>query len=223
MKVRLLAMGLFEEYDPTNYTRHLSNLRLEKFYQKKAYHFNFETKIDTKYKISPKGGYFSPLKAETFFYVDESDRKPVEFSSVISRKPSFFAFILPNPVLHRTDLKTGYTINDISHRGQPFNNERFHNKSYIESFKNFSLDSDLAGKISIIHELHDFSFINNFLENNCYPIFIQDQEELCILINDYKVFLEKIFNLNVDIKSFSKTIIPFFKLEEQEKKQLALP
>ena len=222
MKVRLLAMGLFEDYDPINYTRHYNYFKVKNFYHDTVYHFNFETNVDTEYKISPKGGFFSPLKAETFFYENESDRKSAEFPSVVNRKPSFFVFILPNPVLHRTDLKTGYTIDDISFKGQSFDRARFYDKSYLESLTKFSLDSDLTGKIHVIQKLHDFSFINNFLENNCHPIFIQDHDELCILINDYKLFLERTFNLTVDIKSFSKIIIPFFKLEEQEKKQLAL-
>ncbi|WP_372950574.1 hypothetical protein [Mariniphaga sp.] len=222
MKVRLLAMGLFEDYKSNNLTQHYNYFRIRNYYKDTVYHFNFEKKVNSEFKISPKGGFFSPLKAETFFYEKEPDVESGEFISVVKRKPSFFVFILPNPVLERTDLKTGYKINDITFRGQPFESARFHDQCYLDSLNKHTLTSDITGKIKIIQKLRDFSFINNFLENNCHPIFIKDPYELFVLINDYKFFVERTLNLKIGIKSFSKIIIPFFKLEDHEKRQLAL-
>jgi hypothetical protein len=222
MKVRLLALGLFENYESDNLTQHYSYFRIRNYYNNTVYHFSFDIEENTEFKISPKGGFFSPLKAETFFYENESGIKTSEYTSIINRQPSFFVFILPNPVLKRTDLKTGYKINDITHRGKPFDEVRFHNKSYPEYLNKYTLNPDIAGKIEIIQKLDDFSFINNFLENNCHPIFIKDPYELFVLINDYKFFVERTLNLKIGIKSFSKIIIPFFKLEDHEKRQLAL-
>ena len=88
-----------------------------------------------------------------------------------------------------------------------------------ERYSQRSFYSDITGRLEIIRIDFKKEFnprINNFLNNNCYPVFVEDAEEVILLMNDYNAFIMGVYGVELTLSSFSKILIPFFELDEQD-------
>lgn len=62
--------------------------------------------------------------------------------------------------------------------------------------------------------------INDFFENNSYPIFVKTIDELAALMSSYADFIKQVLDLSLSVDSFSKVVIPFFELSEDDLRML---
>lgn len=219
MEVKLLQLGLFEKYNSIRQTHHFNTIQINNYYNETAFQFELKINDDEEFKLTPKGGYFLPSKAETIFY--EKDKDKIVFNRIIKRQPDFFAFILPYPQLKRTSPRFKFPTAEWAFNPQPFSHGRFNGDLKEKRFSYMSLKSDLEQKLLVSHSTQSNHRINDFIENNCYPIFVEAHDELCILMNDYLSFIKQTINADLSLKSFSKNVIPFFEINETEAKQIS--
>jgi hypothetical protein len=186
----------------------------------------FELPQKKDFKLRFDCGYFDPQDIITYFDLVKSKKVTNETYNVIHIQPEFFVLLLPYPSLYvnlpkdrfKTFMsdnpspffkKTVYKKNTVNYLGNGvFKNNRFNNEL---------IESDLKYKISIgTDSVNNLSSINNFMDqhNNCYPIFVEENDQLRILIDDYGKFIKEIFDFEICIKSLSKIIIPFFDIHK---------
>jgi hypothetical protein len=229
MNKRIISIGLCQKYDLNNQTQHCSIFKLKNYFNNTLFHFTINSeKVEDCYathyqyrgyeeqifKLLPKGGYFNPLKAETKFY--ENDIEKNEYR-IIERQPAFFVLLIPYPKLRFFNSYHKYGTSDWASNSSPFKNLKFDRKIFRkDKFSDYSLKTDLGGEIKIDNILNNHDFYNNFFENNNYPLFIEDQDELITIINDLDVFYFNTLGFRLKLDNISKILIPFFELTPKE-------
>jgi hypothetical protein len=212
MKIKIISLGFFSDYN-----QDYSFIRMDRIqsatFQNIVFHFSIETDSQYHFKISPMGGFFIPSKAETYFYSNLDEKASTKFSSVLEVQPSFFVFLLPMPFLRKINRRTGYCTDRFSSI-RPFRIFSEFSTNFNGEIDNNKLNSDLSSKIIFSEFQSSHKLINDFRENNCYPFFLQDPNELCILIDDYAEFFTEAFKFQINLLSFTKMVIPFFNIVE---------
>lgn len=205
IEVKLLSHGFFEaihldsNISKRNLERSLKNILIY-----------FELPLNDEIKFNFDCGYFNPVNATTFF---NSKSKKKDYSidfKIIKMRPSFFVFLLPYPTLYKT-YKEHPKFTDYVCASNPkfFFNKRRNRFSYNV------VETDLKARVSIGNILKkDIDCQNYFMDNNCYPLFVEEIQQLRILIDDYNNFLKSVFDFEIGINSLSKIIIPFFDIHE---------
>ena len=234
MEVRLISLGLCEKLDLKKKSWNSHSIQVENYFKNKIFHFNLNSEKDEdylatgresrgypkhKFNIKAKGGYFNPTIVETQFYDNE-----IEISNeciIENRQPLFFVLLIPYPSLRFFNDHHKYGTSDWAFNPKPFSKMRFESNFTREKrFSNLSLKTDLGGEVKISNVLNKFDTINNFFDNNNYPLFIEDHDELITLINDLDCFYNNLHNLNLNLKNLTKIIIPFFELNSNEVHEL---
>jgi hypothetical protein len=229
MKTRLISIGLCQKYDLNNQTQHCSIFQLKNYFNNTLIHFTINSKKVEDYyatnyqyrgyeeqifKLLPKGGYFSPLDSETQFY--ENDIK-INENRIIERQPIFFVLLIPYPNLRYFNSHHEFGTSDWASNPYPFKNIRFNRKIFRkDKFSDYSLKTDLGGEIKINNLLNNHDTFNNFFNNNNYPLFIEDQDELITIINDLDIFYFNTLGFRLKLENISKILIPFFELTPRE-------
>ena len=240
MKVRLLSLGLCEKLDLNNKSWPEYGHGVRSIFKNKLFHFSINSKEfeyyplmenNSKYVpddqqmvdyyseqklkiIKPNGGYFNPFKIETQFYNNK-----IEISNehiIEERQPLFFVLILPYPLLrffhHNNHNK--YGSSDWAGNPEPYKNQRF--QTEIKRFSERQMATDLAGQIKLDNDRDKNDTINNFFDNNNYPLFVQEHDELITLINDLDNFYKNLHGFNLNFENLKKIVIPFFELNSSD-------
>ena len=217
MNVRFLSLGFYEKFDFDNQTTYSGNSRrIKNYFGKTLFHFKLNFSNSKNQIININGGFFDPINVETSFY-DNEIKNNVDYT-IIERQPDFYAFLIPYPILNRkipNDLSPG---EDWAFNPKPYKEASYlRDDSRKKRFSNSSLKSDMSGAITINNDcLWRYTYHNNFFDNNCYPIFVSDIEELEILIGGLSNFYKSIFGFSINKDNLSKIIIPFFELSKPE-------
>lgn len=229
MNTRLISLGLCEKYDLHNKSRHSNIFRIKNYFKDSLFHFTINSKktedyfadsyqfrgfIEQIFKIIPKGGYFNPLDVVTKFY---DNSRTMNENSIIERQPVFFVLLIPYPMLNYYNSYHTYGSRDWASNPSPFKNQRF-NQNILrkDKFSEYRLKIDLEGEIKIDNILNRHDFHNNFFNNNNFPLFIDDHDELITMINDLDSFYFNTLGFNLKLENISRIIIPFFELTPKE-------
>jgi hypothetical protein len=229
MKTRLISIGLCQKYDLNNQTDHCSILKIKNYFNNTLFHFTINSeKVEDCYAdnyqyrgyqeqiftLLPKGGYFNPIDAETKFYENYISKNE---SRIIERQPVFFVLLIPYPNLRFFNSHHKYGTSEGALNPSPFKNLKYDRKIFRkDKFSDYSLKTDLGGEIKINNLLNNHDFFNNFFDNNNYPLFIEDQDELITIINDLDIFYFNTLGFRLKLENISKILIPFFELTPEE-------
>lgn len=216
MDIRFLSLGLFVNNEANNINLnffHSDFLSLN--FSNTYFHFDFCSENKEHYKIKITGGYFSPFEASTRFYYANDNR--YDSKLIVTKIPSFFALLLPYPFLNIINSKTGYYSEEWANNLKPFKTmAQDSNSSKLKRFNLNTWNRDLAEKLVIQNNNNKHYFVNNFFENNCYPIFTKDPNEAIVLINDLAEFFNKAFGVDLNLQNISKVLIPFFEISNDD-------
>lgn len=207
--VKILSYGFFTGIDDNNISRHLPPKSNEIVDNNIIY---FECAANCESKIDFDCGFFCPKTTTTDFKFKSVKSENYEGFKIVTMKPDFFVFLLPYPTLERH-------YNDEYHRSStktisphPYQDKRLHFRKdgYVER----TVEFDLSNKISIKLIEYNNGRFNHFMSmyNSCYPIFVEDINEIRKLVNDYHEYVYSNLGFEIDIKSLTKIIIPFFNI-----------
>jgi hypothetical protein len=229
MKTRLISIGLCQNYDLNNQSQQCSIFQLKNYFNNTLIHFTINSEkaedcyaTNNQYRgyeeqifqLLPKGGYFNPVDAETKFYEDDI---PKNENHIIERQPVFFVLLIPYPNLRFFNSHHKYGTSDWASNPSPFKNKRFDRKIFRkEKFSDHRLKTDLGGEIKINNLLNSHDNYNNFFNNNNFPLFIEDHDELITIINDLDSFYFNTLGFRLKLENISKILIPFFELTANE-------
>lgn len=213
MKVRILSLGLYEKFDFNNQTSHIHSIQIKNYFDNVEFQFRFDLNSSEKYKINASYCSFNPSTVESKFYKNHFETNAD--INKINRKPGFYVFILPYPWLQKKTSESNFPHDAWAFNCEPYKNGLFNNDSQRKKrFSKFSFQNDFNGQVLINNNRH--TFINNFIDNNCYPLFVETDDELMVLINDYNIFLKSTLNIEIGIQNLGKIVIPFFELTSDE-------
>jgi hypothetical protein len=222
MDIRFISLGFYEKFDFDNQTSYSGDLRrIKNYFGNTLFHFKMNFNNSENQIININGGFYDPINAETNFYYNETITN--DDYIIIERQPDFYAFLIPYPILNikfPNDLSPG---EDWAFNPKPFNEASYlKDDSRKKRFSNSSLKYDMRGAITINNDcLWRYTYHNNFFDNNCYPIFVSNIEELEILIVGLRNFYKAIFGFSINKDNLSKIIIPFFELSKPEATELS--
>lgn len=211
--IKLLSNGFFvhpeKEIDPMQLTPY--NIR-ENF-EKLLLYFELDNCSDNKLKFDC--GYFSPKEEITNFHLKEEKISRYNEYKIINIQPSFFVFILPYPKIYFNITNRLHEKSyPLDFKTNPFVNQLILKKEREIRFSNKIAESDLSKNygMHILEEEHQA--VNNFTGNNCHPLFVEDINEVRLIVDDYNNFLKEILGFEIGVNSLSKIIIPFFDIEK---------
>ncbi|MBL7770550.1 MAG: hypothetical protein JNK20_16345 [Flavipsychrobacter sp.] len=219
MDIRFLSLGLFVRKEAKINLDFLSPDILSYNLKDTLFHFDFNLEEKGKYNLEFSGGYYDPIEACTQYY--HSENVIHDSKLILYKKPSFFAILIAYPILKKRSVSTGYFSEEWANNPKPFKNMYLFNKeSTIKRFNSKNWKGDLSEKIIIDYNIGDYHYLNNFFENNCYPIFLEDPSEIILLINDYADFLNRALGVSFNLQNISKVLIPFFEISNEDNLQI---
>jgi hypothetical protein len=230
MKARLISLGLCENYDLDNQTKHFNIFQIKNYFKNTLFHFEINSEKTKDYfcksqyqgegyheqvfKILPKGGYFNPLDVQTKFYDNHSS---IIENSIIERQPVFFVLLFPYPMFKFFNSYRKYGSSDFSSNPKPFSQKSFNQENLRkDNFSDYNLKIHLGSVIKIDNLLRNHDYYNNFFDNNNFPLFIDNHDELITLLNDLDSFYFNTLGFNLKLENISRIIIPFFELKPKE-------
>jgi hypothetical protein len=215
--VKLLTNGFFENPEKiSDESTQLSPYNIRKNFDKVLFYFELNTCFD--YNLKFDCGYFSPKDEITYFHLKEEKTTAYNEYKIINIQPSFFVFSLPYPMLYfNINNKHQEKSFPLDYKTNPFINQIILKKDRENRFSNEIVDSDLSKnyRIHILEKEHPS--VNSFTGNNCYPLFLQDINEVKSIADEYRGFLNEVLGFEIGVNSLSKIIIPFFDIDEFNK------
>jgi hypothetical protein len=230
MNIRFISLGFCEMFDFENQTRFCNSNQIKNYFGNTIFHFKINstkkedywaindqaishTKLD--FHLTPQGGFFDPKSVYTSYYKEKNNT--FEDSAIINRQPVFFAVLIPYPILKlfNSGFKNGNE--EWGGNSHPFRNQRFSTSLDREKrFSDFRLKTDLESEIKINNVLGRYDHHNDFFRNNCYPLFIENHDELITIVNDLSYFYKRFLEIDLALNNISKIVIPFFELTNEE-------
>ena len=234
METKLISLGLCESIDLNGQSKYYNFYKIRNYFNNTLFQFSINSeKIEDHFatnsryrsykeqtfKLLPKGGYFNPVERVTKFYDNDTTTRE---NQIIIRQPVFFVILLPYPSLLFFNNYHNYGSTDWASNPYPFKNLRFNSKiSRKENFSEYRLKTDLEGEIKIDNTISNHDSYNNFFNNNNFPLFIEDHDELITIINDLDSFYYNTLGFRLKLENISKIIIPFFELTASEAMDLS--